>query len=161
MEFEIQPGYDAPEEIAALFAEYTSVLVENDPEFKRYLDLQGYDDEAAHPQRKYAMPGGRLYLARCEGKPVGCVGLRQIDDRRCEIKRLYVRPDYRGQGLGERLVRQLISDARSIGYECLLLDTLPFLTVAIDMYHRMGFVDIPRYNDCPLDSIIYMRLDLA
>lgn len=160
MEFEIQPGYDAPEEIAALFAEYTGLLVERDPEFKRYLDVQGYDAEAVNPGHKYAMPGGRLYLARHEGKPVGCGALRQIDERRCEMKRLYVRPDYRGQGLGERLVRQLIGDARVIGYECLLLDTLPFLTVAIDMYHRMGFQDIPRYNDCPLDSIIYMRLDL-
>lgn len=160
MEFVIQPGYDALGEVSALFREYTDILVAGDPEFKRYLDLQGYDAEAAHPGDKYALPGGRLYLARAEGEPVGCVALRRIDDKRCEIKRLYVRQAYRGLGLGERLVRRIIADARAIGYECLLLDTLPFLTVAIGMYHRMGFVDIPRYNDCPLDSIIYMKLDL-
>ena len=160
MEFDIRPGYDAPEEIAALFKEYTDALVAEEPEFRRYLDLQGYDAEAEHPEDKYSMPGGRLYLARAEGKPVGCVALRQIDEKRCEIKRLYVRPAYRERGLGGQLIQRLISDARAIGYECLLLDTLPFLTDAIGMYHRRGFVDIPSYNNSPMENLVYMRLDL-
>ena len=109
MEFEIQPGYDALEEIAALFAEYTGMLVASDPEFKRYLDVQGYDAEAANPGHKYAMPGGRLYLARHEGKPVACAALRRIDDRRCEMKRLYVRPEFHGNHLGRILVEKILT----------------------------------------------------
>ena len=160
MELTIQPGYDAPEEIAALFDEYTKALVEGDPAFRAYLDKQGYDDEVLHPGRKYGMPGGRLYLARIEGEPAGCVALRQLDERRCEIKRLYVRPPYRERGLGGQLIRRIINDAREIGYECILLDTLPFLTDAIGMYRRRGFVDIPSYNNSPMENLVYMRLDL-
>ena len=160
MELTIQPAYDAREEIAALFAEYTAVLVEGDPAFRHYLDKQGYDDEVAHPERKYGPPGGRLYLARIEGEPAGCVALRPLDDHRCEMKRLYVRPAFREQGIGELLVRRIIDDARSIGYDCLLLDTLPFLTVAIGMYRRLGFVDIPSYNGSPMEDLVYMRFDL-
>lgn len=160
MELTIQPGYDAPEEIAALFDEYTKALVEGDPAFRAYLDKQGYDDEVIHPERKYGTPGGRLYLARIEGEPAGCVALRQLDERRCEMKRLYVRPPYRERGVGGQLIRRIISDAREIGYECILLDTLPFLTDAIGMYRRRGFVDIPSYNHSPMENLVYMRLDL-
>lgn len=160
MTFDIRPAYDAREEIAAMFAEYTGALVAGDPAFRQYLDLQGYDEETAHPERKYGLPGGRLYLAWANGVPAGCVAMRPLDEKRCEMKRLYVRPAFREQGLGELLVRQIIGDARDIGYECILLDTLPFLTVAIGMYHRMGFVDIPSYNGSPMEHLVYMRLDL-
>lgn len=160
MEPIIAPGYDAREEIAALFTEYTDMLVAGDPAFRGYLDQQGYDEEAAHPERKYGPPWGRLYLARVDGAPAGCVALRRLDDRRCEMKRLYVRPAYRGQGLGHRLVAQVTRDARAIGYGSILLDTLPFLTDAIRMYRGLGFVDTPRYNDSPMDNLVYMRLDL-
>lgn len=160
MELTIQSAYEAREEIAALFAEYTAVLVEGDPAFRRYLDKQGYDDEVAHPECKYGPPGGRLYLARIEGEPAGCVALRPLDDHRCEMKRLYVRHAFREQGIGELLVRRIIDDARSIGYDCLLLDTLPFLTVAIGLYRRLGFVDIPSYNGSPMEDLVYMKMDL-
>ena len=160
MEFEIQPGYDAPEEIAALFDEYTRTLVRGAPAFRAYLDQQGYDDEVIHPERKYGLPHGRLYLARVGGKPAACVALRRIDERRCEMKRLYVRPAYRERGLGGQLIQRIIDDAREIGYACLLLDTLPFLTDAIGMYRRRGFVDIPSYNNSPMENLVYMRLDL-
>lgn len=160
MELIIQPGYDAPQEIAALFSEYTAALVKGDPAFRAYLDKQGYDDEVLHPGRKYGLPGGRLYLARIEGEPAGCIALRQLDERRCEMKRLYVRPAYRERGLGGQLIRRVIEDAREIGYECILLDTLPFLTDAISMYRRRGFVDIPSYNNSPMENLVYMRLDL-
>ena len=160
MELTISPGYDAHEEITALFGEYTDTLVAGDPAFRAYLDLQGYDDEVIHPEQKYGLPEGRLWLARLDGVPVGCVALRRLDDERCEMKRLYVRPGFREQGLGKRLVQRVIEDARSIGYRCLLLDTLPFLTVAIGMYKRMGFVEIPSYNNSPMENLVYMRYDL-
>ena len=160
MELTIQLGYDAPEEIAALFSEYTNTLVKGDPAFRAYLDKQGYDDEVLHPEHKYGLPHGRLYLARIEGEPAGCVALRRLDERRCEMKRLYVRPAYRERGLGGQLIRKIIDDARAIGYEAILLDTLPFLTDAIGMYHRRGFADIPSYNNSPMENLVYMRLDL-
>lgn len=160
MELTIRLGYDAQEEIAALFSEYTRALVEGDPAFSAYLNKQGYDDEVRHPDKKYGLPDGRLYLARIEGEPAGCVALRRLDERRCEIKRLYVRPMFRERGLGGQLIRQVIEDARLIGYECILLDTLPFLTDAIGMYRRRGFVDIPSYNGSPMENLVYMRLDL-
>ena len=160
MKFDLVPGYDAVGEIATLFTEYTAMLVKGDPAFKEYLDMQGYDDEVAHPADKYGMPEGRLYLARQGDAPVGCIALRKLDEERCELKRLYVRPAYRGHGLGERLVRRVMDDARRIGYKSIMLDTLPFLTTAIGMYHRLGFVDAPRYNDSPLDDTVYMRFDL-
>lgn len=160
MELTIQLGYDAREEIAALFSEYTKALVEGDPAFRAYLEKQGYDDELVHPERKYGLPRGRLYIARIEGEPAGCVALRPLDERRCEMKRLYVRPAYRERGLGGQLIQRVIDEARSIGYECLLLDTLPFLTDAIGMYRRRGFVDIPSYNNNPMENLVYMRFDL-
>ena len=160
MEFAIVPAYGAQKEIAELFGEYTDILVARDPAFRGYLNLQGYDEEVMHPERKYGPPGGRLYLARAGEELAGCVALRRLDDERCEMKRLYVRQAFREQGLGERLVRLVIDDARKMGYRHLLLDTLPFLTVAIEMYRRIGFVDIPRYNNSPLDDTVYMGMEL-
>lgn len=160
MEWIISPGFDAPEDIAALFREYTDALVAGNPAFRAYLNLQGYDDEVRHLERKYGPPDGRLWLLRVDGNPAGCVGLKRFDDRCCEIKRLYVRPAYREHGLGGQLVRQVIADAREIGYSAVLLDTLPFLTVAIGMYERLGFRQIPSYNGSPMENLVYMRLDL-
>jgi len=156
----IESAYGAPEKIRELFGEYMTVLLAGDPAFQDYLTVQGYDAEFQDPTVKYALPGGRLYLAYWNGALAGCIALRQIDERRCEIKRLYVRPAFRQKGIAKALVEQVIADARAIGYDCVLLDTLPFLTTAIDMYHRRGFYDIPRYNDCPLEHLLYMRLDL-
>ena len=76
------------------------------------------------------------------------------------MKRLYVRPEFRGHRIGGQLIEKVIGDARDIGYTVLLLDTLPFLQNAIRLYRQYGFYEIPCYNDSPLDSSIYMRLDL-
>lgn len=160
MHLTIESAYGAPEKVRELFGEYMTLLLEGDPAFQEYLTVQGYEAEFEDPSVKYALPGGRLYLARWDGALAGCIALRQIDRERCEIKRLYVRPAFRRKGIARRLAERVISDARAIGYRCVLLDTLPFLTTAINMYHNMGFYDIPRYNDCPLDGLLYMRLDL-
>lgn len=93
-------------------------------------------------------------------RPPGAWGLRKLDERNCEMKRLYVRPQYRGARIGERLARQVIDDARAIGYAHMLLDTFPFLESAIRMYRALGFYEVERYNDNPIEGCIYMKLDL-
>ena len=160
MSVKIVPAYEFPGEIRALFTEYTNMLIAGDPAILEYLDLQNYGDEFRHLQVKYGMPYGRLYLAYCDEKPAGCVGLRKIDDKTCEMKRLYVRPEFRGRQIGGLLVGQIVSDAKEIGYSHLLLDTLPFLQSAIRLYKKAGFYEIPCYNNSPMNTSIYMELDL-
>lgn len=160
MEKEIVYGYDYKQEIKELFTEYTRLLIENDSSFQEYLDIQNYDDEIEHLEHKYGLPEGRLYLLRCGGKAAGCIAMRRLDETRCEMKRLYVRPEYRGEQLGCMLAKKLIEEAREAGYKQMLLDTLPFLESAIHMYRRLGFYEIPCYNDSPMDSTIFLCLDL-
>ena len=149
-----------PEEVRELFTEYTDMLIENDSSFKEYLSVQNYDDEISHLEHKYGRPDGRLYIVYCEDKLAGCVGLRKLDAENCELKRLYVRPDFRGRHLGRILTELIINEAKKIGYSHMLLDTLPFLKAAIKMYRDFGFYEIPCYNDSPMDSTIFMKLDL-
>lgn len=156
----IVPAYELGAEINILFSEYTNMLIENDASFQEYLDIQNYDNEILHLEQKYGMPDGRLYLLYCDDQAAGCIGLRKIDDQNCEMKRLYIRPEFRGNGLGVILVKKIIEDAREIGYSYMLLDTLPFLESAIHMYQKLGFYEIESYNDSPMDTSIYMKLDL-
>ena len=160
MTISIIPAYSHPEEVRRLFTEYTTLLIAGDPEFQQYLQIQNYDTEIAHLEQKYGPPAGRLYLALSDGAVAGCIALRKLDDMRCEMKRLYVRPEYQGHGIGRVLTEKILEDARSIGYGQILLDTFPFLDHAISMYHHMGFRQIPRYNDSPMESTIFMALEL-
>ena len=159
-ELKIIDAIGHPEEVRELFTEYTDMLIENDSTFKEYLAVQNYDDEIAHLEHKYGRPDGRLFIVYCEGKLAGCVGLRRLDAESCELKRLYVRPEFRGKHLGKILTELIIKEAREIGYEFMLLDTLPFLEAAIKMYRDFGFYEIPCYNDSPMDSTIFMKLDM-
>ena len=160
MSLELIPGYDHPEEILSLFTEYTHMLVSHDPSFQIYLDIQHYADEIRDLEAKYGRPEGRLYLALWEGEAAGCIALRRLDEQRCEMKRLYVRPAFRGHRIGDALVDRVIGDARAIGYRHMLLDTLPFLESAIHMYQKRGFYEIPCYNDSPVETTIFMQYDL-
>ena len=160
MSLTIVPAYEHSQEIGTLFSEYTQVLLVGEPSFAGYLSLQNYDEEVRHLEQKYGMPGGRLYLALWNGEPAGCIGLRRMDEENCEMKRLYVRPQYRDKHIGGKLVRQVIDDARAIGYSHMLLDTFSFLDSAIRMYRALGFYEIERYNDNPIEGCIYMKLDL-
>lgn len=160
MQVTILPAYDYPRQVAELFSEYTDMLIAGDSTFKQYLELQHYDEEVNHLEAKYGPPYGRLYLAYSNGELAGCIGLRKMDQKRCEMKRLYVRPQFRGQQIGSRLVQKLIEDARVIGYSHMLLDTLPFLEAALRLYKRYGFYEIERYNDSPMERSVYMQLDL-
>ena len=160
MNFALKPGYEYKEDVRELFVEYTDMLVAGDPRFEEYLGIQNFDDELAHLEKKYGLPHGRLYLLYVNDELAGCVGLRKMDEEKCELKRLYVRPGFRGEGYGELLLERIMGDAKRIGYKYMYLDTLPFLKKAIGMYRRRGFVDIEKYSDSPIDDTIYMRCAL-
>ena len=159
-EFEIVPAYEHAEQIAELFSEYTQMLMDNDHDFAGYLELQKYDDELADLKYKYGEPDGRIYIAYLGGRSAGCVGMKRQDERSCELKRLYVRPEYRGRGLARYLSELILSEAKKAGYERVLLDTLPFLGEAQALYKSLGFYEIPKYLKSPMEDAIYMRYDL-
>lgn len=160
MNIKIIPAYKNAQEVETLFSEYTDMLIAGDSSFQQYLDIQHYDEEIKHLEAKYGTPFGRLYLAYYNEELAGCIGLRKIDEQNCEMKRLYVRPKFRGKQIGNQLVRKIIEDAKEIGYSHMLLDTLPFLENAISMYRKCGFYEIESYNDSPMSTSIYMKLDL-
>ena len=160
MNFAIKPAYEYKDEVRELFLEYTDMLVKGDPRFEEYLGIQNFEHELKHLEKKYGMPSGRLYVLFVNDRLAGCVGLRKMDREKCELKRLYVKPEFRGQQLGELLLERIMNDARRIGYRYMYLDTLPFLTTALKMYRRYGFEEIGRYNDSPIDDTIFMRIRL-
>ena len=160
MKIELIEAYSHKEEVKALFQEYTDMLIECDNNFKEYLNKQNYDDELEHLENKYGLPYGRLYLAFCDNELAGCIALRNIDNVNCEMKRLYVRPDFRGKNIGRILIKKIIEDATSIGYKHILLDTFPFLKTAIKLYKNLGFHEIESYNNNPMDNLIYLKFDL-
>ena len=160
MDVKLVYGYELKDEVKSLFTEYTDFLVSGDSEFKKYLEIQKYDHEIENLEEKYGLPYGRLYVAYFENCVAGCIALRKLSDTQCEMKRLYVKHQFRNKGIASLLVEKVISDAKEIGYTSMLLDTLPFLTTAIKMYEKIGFYEIECYNDSPLDNTIYMKLDL-
>ena len=157
---EIKPAYKSIEKIKELFKEYTYMLVKEDEDFAKYLKLQDYDSELENLDIKYGLPKGRLYLATVEGEVAGCIALKYIDEKTCELKRLYVKPEFRGNKIADALVDQIIDDAKKIGYKKIQLDTLPFLKSAIHLYERYGFYEILPYNNSPMKKSLYYRLDL-
>lgn len=138
-----------------LFEEYAAGLGIN-------LCFQNFERELAELPGEYVAPAGRLFLA-LEGDQVsGCVALRGLGDGVCEIKRLYVRPDFRGKGLGRELTEAVIDAARQIGYQRMRLDTLPGkMDRAIAMYRSLGFREIEAYYRNPVAGATFMELSLG
>jgi putative acetyltransferase len=125
------------------------------------LCFQNFDKEVADLPGKYAPPDGRLLLAEFDSEFAGCVACRKLDDRICEMKRLFVRPQFRGKGLGRALADRLISEARQIGYTHMRLDTVePVMKDAVAMYRRFGFHEIAPYCENPIAGALYMELQL-
>ena len=125
------------------------------------LCFQNFDQELAGLPGDYAPPDGRLLLAAYEGELAGCVALHKLEIEICEMKRLYLRPKFRGKGLGRTLAETVISEARQIGYKRMRLDTVePVMKDAVAMYRRLGFKEIAPYRANPMPGTLYMELEL-
>lgn len=125
------------------------------------LAFQGFEAEIAALPGEYAPPRGALLLAR--GKEcAGCVALRPLEEAgHCEMKRLYVRPAWRGSGLGRRMAEAILDEARRIGYERMRLDTVPAMRSAIALYESLGFRDIPAYRHNPIPGTRFLEATLV
>jgi ribosomal protein S18 acetylase RimI-like enzyme len=142
------------EQVRELFLEYESSLGFS-------LCFQGFDKELAALPGDYAPPEGRLLLAEVDGKAAGCGALHRLDADTCEMKRLYVRPQFRGQRLGRILTERLIGEARSMGYKAMRLDTVADkMREAVKLYGRLGFREVAPYRENPIPSALYMELTL-
>lgn len=125
------------------------------------LCFQGFEEEMRGLPGKYAQPDGRLYVAYVEDEAAGCIALRKLDESICEMKRLYLRDTARGHGLGNHLIEKLISEASTIGYSKMRLDTFPpKMGKAVKIYESHGFRPIEPYYDNPHDGVLFMELDL-
>jgi len=127
------------------------------------LCFQGFDEEMRSLPGKYSPPAGRLLIAFWNGKPAGVIALRPLDEPRlCEMKRLYVRPEFRGHQIGLVLAERIISDAAEIGYSRMRLDTVAGkMDRAIAMYRELGFAETDPYYQTPVGQTLFMELLLA
>jgi putative acetyltransferase len=141
-------------EVRGLFLEYAQSLGFS-------LCFQGFDQELAGLPGTYAPPQGRLLLATVVNQAAGCAGLHTLENDVCEMKRLYVRPQFRGSGLGRRLAATTIAEARGIGYKKMRLDTIVGkMDRAIELYRQLGFREIDPYRPNPIPGALYMELTL-
>ena len=152
---EITESYDAESLSAAkgLIGEYAEFLGFN-------LDFQDFAEEMRQFPGQYSPPDGCLMLASYNDQIAGCIALRKLDSDICEMKRLFVRPGFRGKGIGRRLADKLIGRARDLGYMVMRLDTVPQLESANVLYEKMDFKDIAPYYHNPIDGARFMELEL-
>ncbi len=137
-----------------LFEEYAAALGVD-------LCFQNFERELNNLSTEYGPPDGYLLLASLAGETVGCVGLRKLADGVCEMKRLYVRPNLRGSGLGRVLATEIVKRARESGYNSMRLDTLPSMKEAQPLYRSLGFKETESYRYNPIEGTIYMELVLS
>lgn len=146
-------------QVRELFLEYAQSLGFS-------LCFQNFDGEVSGLPGDYAPPEGRLLLAEYEGQLAGCVALHKLtlqnaNDGICEMKRLYLRSQFRGKRLGRALTEHIIAEARQIGYQRMRLDTVePVMKDAVAMYRNLGFKEIAPYRTNPIAGALYMELQL-
>ena len=148
----ISSGEDL-EEIKDLFREYSVSLGVS-------LCFQGFEEEMAKLPAKYAEPEGSILLAKVDGKPAGCVALWKLEEGVCEMKRLYVRPQFQGIGLGKQMAVAIIEEAQLKGYKTMKLDTLKRLEAANSLYHSLHFIETTPYNYNPESDVTYFEKEL-
>lgn len=136
------------------------MILKEDPEVGKTLSSQKFSLKCYHFSEKYGYSNGKMYIALVDEKLAGCVALTKNDDDYCEIKRLYIREEFRGNHLGNMLSEKIIEDAGAIGYKYMRLDTVPFMSSAIKIYEKVGFKFIEKYNVNPASNAIFMQLDL-
>ena len=143
--------------VRALFLDYQSELGID-------LCFQGFEAELAELPGAYSPPAGTLLLACVDGEPAGCCAMRPLFNtdhlNACEMKRLFVRPAFRGFGLGRMLVERILSDGQLAGYTTMLLDTLSDMETARALYQEMGFVEVAPYYHSPIPGAHYLKVDL-
>ena len=144
----------ALESVKDLFKAYLGELNED-------LCFQSFDSEIDNPLYKYSAPTGALFIAFYNATPVGCIALQPLQEvQTCEMKRLYVEPQYRNLKIGDALVKVLLQEAQLLGYTTMKLDTLERLQAAIQLYQKFGFETVTAYYDNPLPSVVYMQKKL-
>lgn len=143
-------GKDYLPEVKELIKEYLNRL-------GRDLSFQNIDDELKNPEHKYTAPQGELLVAIENGEVLGMVAYHRHSDVRCEMKRLYVRPQARGVHVGDKLVSTIIEHAKSAGYKEMVLDTIVPLKAAISLYKKKGFEECAPYYHNPMNDVIYMH----
>ena len=153
IEFKRITGQGMLEVVKQLFLEYTQSLNID-------LSFQNFEEEYEALPGKYGPPDGALILALVDGKGAGCVALHKISENICEMKRLYVRDQYRGLGIGKRLVNIIIEYASKMNYQYIRLDTLPTMKKAQALYSSLGFYDIDPYVYNPIEGTRYMELKI-
>nr|WP_278431073.1 GNAT family N-acetyltransferase [Brevibacillus laterosporus] len=139
------------QQVRELFIEYVDSLGID-------LSFQNIESELQNIPGEYASPEGCILLAMYDEQPAGCVAFRKIDEKTCEMKRLYVKPDFKGKGIGRDLASAIIEEAKNIGYRYIRLDTLPTMKPAISLYHSLGFYSIRPYRFNPVQGTKYMEL---
>ncbi len=149
----ITDGKNRINEVRGLILEYTQRL-------GRDLSFQNIDDELNDPAKKYTAPEGELLVAVEDGRVVGMAAYHRHTAVRCEMKRLYVKPECRGMKLGERLIEEIISHARNAGYKEMVLDTITPLQPAIHLYKKAGFRECEPYYNNPMDDVVYFKKEL-
>jgi ribosomal protein S18 acetylase RimI-like enzyme len=139
--------------VKELFMEYARSLEFN-------LGFQDFEEEIAEMPGHYGPPDGCILLALYDDVPAGCVALRKLEKGICEMKRLYVKPEFRGRGIGKRLSKMIIAEAKRIGYDKMRLDTLSSMTEANAIYRNLGFHDIEPYRYNPFNHAIFLEKDI-